>query len=86
MESCLVFNWLLLLLMATLCGIQANIVQTFYDKMDPGQNVRGNIAAELTTRSRIQCSDRLVTLNHYCLYLVDWSVYIHVFMNILCYP
>ena len=48
--------------MAAVCATQANIVQTLYEKVESGQNITGNIAAEVTTRSRIQCSDRLVKL------------------------
>ena len=62
MENNVHFNRILLLLMAVVCATQANIVQTLYEKVESGQNITGNIAAEITTRSRIQCSDRLVKL------------------------
>ena len=60
MKTHLQFIWILLALMTTVCANQAKVVQTLYEKVVPGQKITGNIAAELTTRSRIQCSDRLV--------------------------
>ena len=67
------FNRLILLLMTTLFVTQATIIQTFYDKVESGQNITGNITAELTTRSRIQCSNRLVIITRVtdnCIYLI----------------
>ena len=64
--------------------LQATFVQTLYEKLEPGQNITGTIAAELTTRSKIECSGRLV-INKTLLpvYLVDGSVSFHDFRSIL---
>ena len=50
----------ILLLMTSICVVQATFIQTVYGKLDPGENITGNTGAELTTRSKIECSDRLV--------------------------
>ena len=75
-------NRLILLLMTIVCATQATIIQTFYDKVESGQNITGIIVAELTTRSRIQCSNRLVMYKTLLLlYLVDWAVSFHDLIN-----
>ena len=50
----------ILLLLMTFSATWANIVQTFYDQVEPGHNITGTIMAELNARSKIQCSNKLV--------------------------
>ena len=73
----------ILLLVTSVCLAKATIIQTVYGKLEPGQNITGNVAVELIARSRIECSDRLVTFKTLLLiYLVDWSVSFHDFRSI----
>ena len=61
MEHGLRFNWmLLLLLMATSAySKQATSVGiSQFEKRHEGENITGTIVGQVTTRSKIQCSDR----------------------------
>ena len=55
---------ILFLLLVTIFMAQAMAVVTSkYKKIEPGQNITGTSVAEFTTRSKLQCSDRLVELS-----------------------
>ena len=50
-------NWILLvLLMGTFYMSQATFVQNLYRKLEPGQNITGQIGAEHKGISHIECS------------------------------
>ena len=53
---------LLVLLMTTVVATKETIVHNKFKKLETGKNIKGTIASELTTRSKLQCSDRLVEL------------------------
>ena len=59
MRNCLQLNWILLLLMIV-CVTQATIVPNKFRKLNSGENIAGKVGAELTVRSKLQCSDRFV--------------------------
>ena len=47
---------LLVLLMGTFCVTQATFVENLYRKMEPGENITGQIGAEHKGISHIECS------------------------------
>ena len=51
---------ILLLMMMTIFMTQVAIEHKKYKKLEPGQNITGTTVVELTSRSKLQCSDRLV--------------------------
>ena len=48
----------LVLLLMTFCATQGTFVQTIYSELRPGQNITGNIVAELVTGSNQECATR----------------------------
>ena len=53
---------LLVLLVTTVAATKAMIVHNKFKKLETGKNIKGTIASELTIRSKLQCSDRLVEI------------------------
>ena len=51
---------LVLLLLTVYATLATSIVTSKYRKLEPGQNVTGILLSELKTKSKLQCSDRLV--------------------------
>ena len=64
-EKCLQFNQILLVMMLPVIGTQATVVQKRFKKLDPEQNIKGAIGAELKTESLEECAVRQVSTN-YC--------------------
>ena len=61
MEPYFQAKWLLLLLMmaTSVCATQAtSVVKTKYRKLESGRNITGTVLEHVTTRSKLQCSDR----------------------------
>ena len=54
------FNQILLLMMMSVHVTQATFVQNLYKKLEPGQNITGQIGAEHKGISHIECSTQLV--------------------------
>ena len=52
------FIWFSLVLLLTICVVQAKIELRKYTKLGSGQNIMGTILAEFTSRSKLKCSDR----------------------------
>ena len=59
MKPRLQFNRILLVLLFISVS-QPKIGLRKYQKLEPGQNITGTIMAEYTSRSKLQCSDRLI--------------------------
>ena len=59
MEQHIPFNRIFLLLLMTVCVAQARLLQNMFQKLEPGQNIRGKVVAELLTKSSQECSLRL---------------------------
>ena len=55
------FNRVVLLLMMTISTTRATIVPKMFKKLEAGHSITGTVGAELRTRSKIQCSDRLIS-------------------------
>ena len=57
MKHCFQFNWILLgFLMGTFFETQAAFVENIYMKLEPGQNITGQIAVEHKGISHNECS------------------------------
>ena len=56
------FNRFVLLLMMTIYATRTTIVPTEFKKLEAGHSITGTVGAELRTRSKIQCSDRLISV------------------------
>ena len=55
--------WILLLMvLVMICVTQAKIQETSYTALKKGQTIRGKTAAEVKTRSSMECSLRLVVM------------------------
>ena len=60
MENCLKFNRALMVLLLTIYATQATIVPKKFNKLNLGDTITGKIGAELSVKSKLQCSDRFV--------------------------
>ena len=54
----LLLTGVFLVLLLTLCGTQATAVQDMYTKLEPGQNITGEVVEELTATARQECALR----------------------------
>ena len=62
MANSLQFSPILLLLLMTISATQATIVPKKFKNLQVGHSITGTVGAELRTRSKIQCSDRLISV------------------------
>ena len=88
LQNRLQFNRIVLVLLVTICAAGVNIELRKYTKLGPGQNIKGTILAELTSKSKLKffrwVSKNIRPLTSQCRFMISFFISLQCSLPFRC--